>query len=159
VKSTKHTVKLSPATHNDLELIMAWRSHPNIYHYFKQQNAPLTWEEHSGFWHRRKNREDFIVELRENGAWRKVGTINVNNLDSDMPEIGILIGELTLQGKGVGGQSLKLCLDWLKIFGYTKAKAVIHTDNKASQQIFLQAGFKPDKKESTKEWHCLIYEK
>jgi|SRR3990167_9687509 len=133
-------IKIVVATKKDLELILAWRSHPDIYRYFRVQKGPLTWLEHISFWERRKNRIDFMVIYKEK-QWRKVGTINISQLDEASPAIGILVGELTLQKKGVGSKALQLGLRWMQKKGFTQATAEIHKDNIASQRLFEKLGF------------------
>lgn len=154
-----HTVKLTVATEKDLELILAWRSQPAIYKYFRVQKSPLTWQEHTTFWKKRKHRIDFIIEHKEK-TWRKVGTVNISQLDAAFPPIGILVGELTLQGKGIGSQALELAMVWLKRKGYKGASAEVHTSNLASQRLFKKNGFK--KVEQSSRWgqyHCIFDKK
>ena len=43
-------ILLKPATKEDLELILTWRSHPEVYRYFSMQDGPLQWEEYIRFW-------------------------------------------------------------------------------------------------------------
>lgn len=147
-------VKLVRAKESDLELILSWRSHPDIYKYFRMQKAPFSWKEHVTFWKNRKHRVDFIILLSEEKKWRKVGTLNLSELDTDSPAIGILIGELTLQHKGVGSKALQLALQWLKTKKYAKACAEIHSSNTASQKLFLKNGFKKVNQATGKDWQA-----
>ena len=151
-------VKLKTLTEKDLELLLSWRSHPDAYKYFKAQNGPLTWKEHYHFWTHRKNREDFLVLFKENGYWRKVGSVNLSALNTSTPEIGIIIGELTAHHQGLGSKALKLALKQLKKKGFNQAKAVIHRDNIASQKLFIKQGFVPENNMSNKEWGSYLLE-
>lgn len=67
----------------------------------------------------RENRVDWIILLRENNTIRKVGSVNVSQLNTDNPEIGILIGS-SFMGKHIGRHSVSLVLKWLKNIGYKK---------------------------------------
>lgn len=142
-------------TDNDLELLMAWRSNPLIYKFFYIQKEPLKWEEHYSWWMSRENRVDWIILLRENNTIRKVGSVNVSQLNTDNPEIGILIGEFFLWGKHIGRHSVSLVLKWLKNIGYKKAHARILENNIRSIKLFESLGFKKTKKGRENEW---IYE-
>lgn len=135
---------------SDLELLLSWRSHPDAYIFFKSQKGPLRWSEHFNFWHNRKNRVDFIIFFKESKRWRKVGSINLSRLETELPEIGIIIGEMTLHGNGIGTKALSLGLEWLKDAGYKKALAVINTKNEASKKIFSKNGF--EKKHKIDVW-------
>lgn len=135
------TITLKKMLERDLEIVMAWRSHPMIYKFFQIQDGPLTWKEHLNFWLNRTDREDYIINYKEGGRWRKVGNINLSALNSEYPEIGIFIGEITLQGKGVGTKAVELILKRLKKLGHTKAHVSIHVDNIGSKKIFSKFNF------------------
>lgn len=149
-------VKLIRAKESDLELILSWRSHPDIYKYFRVQKAPFSWKEHVTFWKNRKHRIDFIILLSEEKKWRKVGTLNLSQLDTDSPAIGILIGELTLQHKGVGSKALQIALRWLETKKYVQAFAEIHSSNIASQKLFMKKGFKKVNQLTNKDWQAYL---
>jgi RimJ/RimL family protein N-acetyltransferase len=135
------TVKIRAASVHDLELIMAWRSNPEIYQYFYEQTQPLTWSEHLSFWQGRQQRVDWIISYFDGQSWRKVGTVNATNLDSKTPEVGILIGEVTLHGQGVGTKAIELVLEWLKKKRYKEVHARVLKKNRASQALFEKNHF------------------
>lgn len=134
-------IHLQPATEEDLELLMAWRSHPDVYRYFYMQDGPLKWEEHYRFWNSRHDRVDWIIYLDDGNRKRKVGSVNATNLSNDIPEIGIFIGEVTLMGKGIGTLALSLVVQWLRTRGYSRVRARISKDNTPSQRLFASIGF------------------
>lgn len=119
----------------DLELLMAWRSNPLIYKYFHLQNSPLNWSEHYKYWKSQKNTIHWIILYFQNNTWRKIGSIYISNLSSQKPEIGLFIGEVTLQGKGIGTESLKKAVDWLRTKGHKKVLARVHKKNIASRNL------------------------
>lgn len=134
-------IQLQPATEEDLELLMAWRSHPDVYRYFCTQDGPLKWEEHCQFWNSRHDRVDWIIYLDDGNRKRKVGSVNATNLSNDIPEIGIYVGEVTLMGKGIGIRALSLVVQWLRTRGYSRVCARISKDNTPSQRLFASIGF------------------
>jgi len=149
------TISLQPLKENDLELLMAWRSHPTTYHFFLQQQGPLKWEEHYTFWKNRKNREDLLIILQDeedNGGKRKVGSLNLSALNTSCPEMGILIGETSLHGQGIGSRAVKLGLDRLKNIDHHRAVASVHKDNHASQIIFEKNQFILGENENDLTW-------
>ena len=146
-------VQLRPDAEDDFELIMAWRSHPQIYKHFYIQNSPLTWEEHINFWKSRKDRKDWLILFKENDKSRKVGTINVSNLSNNFPEIGVLIGEITLWNRGVAKKAVRIILDWLHNRGYKGGNAKVSVENVTSQRLFEDLAFKKQKAiRDGKEW-------
>ncbi len=134
-------VKLVPMSIRDLELVMAWRSHPDAYQYFQAQNGPLVWSEHLRFWNSRTNRKDYIITVYEDGIWRKVGNLNLTLLNTNTPEIGIIIGELTAHNRGIGSKAVALGLQELKKLGFTQTTVVIHESNTASIKLFEKFHF------------------
>jgi ribosomal-protein-alanine N-acetyltransferase len=139
---SRDSLRLTPVTEDDYELLMAWRSHPDVYKHFSQQSGPLVWEEHYRFWNSRQDRIDWIINYNDGIRDRKVGSINVASLSSESPEIGIFIGEVTLMGKGIGKAALGLVLEWLEREGYDRACAHISKQNTTSQRLFSSHGFK-----------------
>jgi len=133
-------IHLKQLEFNDLELILAWRLNPDVHRYFKTSSKKITWEEHIDWYNSRKNRIDWIV-IYEN---RKVGLVNINNLDSATPEIGIRIGETSLWGKGVGAESIKLAIEWLVVGGYKEACATVSKKNTYSKNLWNKLGFKEE---------------
>jgi len=134
-------IQLRPATIHDLELLMAWRSHPEVYRHFSVQNRPLHWDEHYKFWTTRKNRLDWIIYYTDDTGTRKVGSVNITHLSDEVPEIGVFIGEVTLMGRGIGKQSVKMALNWLRSNGYSRVLAHISKANNRSQRLFASLGF------------------
>ncbi len=149
---TSLQVDLIPMAAIHLELVMAWRSHPLAYQFFKAQQGPLAWLEHKLFWEKRKNREDYIIRVQEDDVWRLVGSVNISALNTTLPEIGVILGEVTLHGKGVGTQAVRLGLMRLKQLGHKQAKASIHKDNAASQRLFQKLGFKKNTQQKLDIW-------
>ena len=121
---------------------MAWRSNPKLYKWFYEQNEPLEWREHYTWWKSRVDRIDWIIVYDGKFRKRDVGSVNVSKLESKYPEIGILIGEITLWGKGIGKKSLNLALNYLKENDYNGATANILKDNSRSEKLFKGLGFK-----------------
>jgi len=120
---------------------MAWRSHPQVYAGFYWQNEPLDWEEHRAWWMEREHRMDWIIILTEGGSSRAVGSVTAYRLDSELPEVGIYIGEVTLWGKGVAQKALTQAVGWLKKEGHRRSCAIILDTNVASQKAFQKSGF------------------
>lgn len=122
---------------NDLELIMSWRSNPMVYSNFLVQEGPLVWQNHLDFWHSRVFRKDFIIKYEG----RRIGLIGVSQINSGCPEISILIGEVTLWGKGIGGIALHKFLTDDYLNGINCLKAKIKETNLGSLKLFMKLGF------------------
>ena len=129
---------LREAKNSDLELLMAWRSNRLVYEGFYQQTEPLKWEEHIAWWEsRNKDWREFIIVFNE----RDVGIVTIGQLDHWSPEIGYFIGEVTLWGQGIGKESVKLALKWLKDKGYEYCHTTVLKDNQRSLNLLKGLGF------------------
>lgn len=140
---------LEPLTEEDLELVLAWRSIPDVYKFQASQKDVLSWEEHLNWFKNRKHREDYFIIYKN----RKIGMVNVFNLDTDMPELGIYIGEIKLWGNGLASEAIDLLVDNLKKKGYDKICATTNKENCRSIKLWEKLGFK--RKEEVKngtEW-------
>lgn len=134
-------VEISPLSEDDLELVLAWRSNPEVYRHFRQQTSPLDWDEHTEWFESRlPDRHDFMIHFNK----RRVGVISIGADD----EVGIYLGDFSAHGKGIATAAL----NWLcERFDHRRPlTAEIHEDNEASQQLFHRCGFEKVKKEE--EW-------
>lgn len=115
----------------DLELLLAWRSNPRVYEHFRNQDRPLSWEEHhSWFESRSADRHDFTILYEE----RRVGSVFLTP-DSF---VGVYVGEIDLWGKGIGTAAV----DWICTeFDREAFFAEIHAENGGSKRLFEGCGF------------------
>lgn len=120
-----------PLRVEDLELILAWRSNPQVYKHFREQSDPLDWNDHLSWFSSRANgRHDYIIEYKG----RRVGSVNI----SPDSFIGVYIGEVDTWGKGIGVSAVKwICQRHLR----EEYFAEIHKENNASRALFENCGF------------------
>ena len=134
-------ISLCEATKDDLSLLLAWRNHPEVMKYFIEQKGPIVWENHCAWWHKRRNRIDWMIVVDTGQSVRRVGSVNASNLETLSPSVGIFIGEVTLWGQGVAKKALVLALDWLNRMRYVQAGATIVKSNERSIRLFESVGF------------------
>lgn len=131
-------IYLRGASDADLELMMAWRSNPQIYHGFYQQSAPLEWGEHIDWWHsRNRDWRTFIIMYEH----RPVGVVTIGQLDHWSPEVGYYLGEISLWGRGIGREAVSLALDWLRDKGYNYTHTTVLESNERSLNLLKNLGF------------------
>lgn len=148
--------KLNKTCLTELALLMSWRSNPLIYNWFLLQNEPLKWENHNHFVLAGIHRLDYLVYL--NG--RPIGHVAVSKTDCKYPEISIMIGEITLWGKGFSSIILKKFLELLISEGFSNFSAKISDSNLNSINLFKKSGFiylgeVPD----VENWSVYLYHK
>jgi RimJ/RimL family protein N-acetyltransferase len=131
--ATDLPVRVSPIGRGDLELLLAWRSNPDIYRHFRRQSGPLDWDEHVRWFESRPpERHDFLVPY----SGRRVGVVSVDKMD----EVGIYLGDHSARGQGVATAAL----NWLCARFNERAPlfAEIHENNEASNRLFERCGFR-----------------
>lgn len=140
-------ISLRPVQDADLPLIKAWRDNPNINKGFYQQGQrPLVWEEHVEWFNSRNSDwRTFLVLYGDD--LHPVGLVNIGQLDHWSPEIGYLIGDVSLWGSGVATEAVKLGIQWLRGYAHTHRHITgIHTtikdNNIGSIHVIEKCGFK-----------------
>jgi len=138
------SITLREARQEDLPLMLAWRSNPVLYRWFKEQSGPLRWEDHLDWWtNHRANRMDWLIMLTTDSISRPVGSVVATRLDTGWPEIGVWIGEELLWGGGIAKMALLLLEEWLVGQGHDMAVAKIMQGNERSLRLFAACGFEP----------------
>ena len=141
------SARISPLTHRDLELVLAWRSNPRIYTHFRRQDGPLDWHEHvSWFESRNSDRYDFVVHFEG----RRVGVINIDSADN----VGVLLGDFSARGQGVATAAVNWLCD--RFENRTPLFAEVNVENKASKKLFEKCGFQRRRRDG--EWLGYVYD-
>jgi RimJ/RimL family protein N-acetyltransferase len=129
------SLRVSPLGRDDLELVLAWRSNPDVYRHFHQQDGPLDWESHVTWYETRgSDRHDFVIHY----DGRRVGVVS---LDSD-DEVGIYLGDVSARGNGIATRAIRWLCDRFPERG--PLVATVHEDNTASQRLFERCDFDRD---------------
>jgi RimJ/RimL family protein N-acetyltransferase len=141
------SVRVTPLERDDLELLLAWRSNPEIYRYFRKQDEPLHWDKHvSWFESRVAERYDFVIHYEG----RRVGVINIDQDDI----VGIYLGDFSVHGQGIATKTLNWLCD--RFEGRTPLFAEIHGNNDTSKRLFRRCGFQQADQDG--KWLKYIYD-
>lgn len=128
-------------------LLLAWRQNEEVIRYLPSHPRVLTWEEHMAWWGNsvmkrdRKEKIDRMILFRDTEIFpvRPVGIVTANIFSG---EVGILIGDVSVWGQGIGKAAVGEFLALLRAQGRRKDWwAVIHPLNTGSQNVFLANGF------------------
>jgi RimJ/RimL family protein N-acetyltransferase len=69
-----------------------------------------------------------------------IGSVTLNSHETGV-EIGLMIGDKSLQGKGIGAEVVKIVCDWARKQGFTEITAGYLQENKKSARLFESLGF------------------
>jgi len=92
------------------------------------------------------------------GDGKPVGLINYFEIDRKLKrcEIGLLVGERELWGRGIGTSSVRLaCSHIFESLGLSKIFCLVHPENEASVRLFQKCGFTFEKE--VKEWDTILH--
>lgn len=127
------SIHVAPLSRADLELVLAWRSNPEIYGHFRDQDGPLDWEEHvEWFESRGEDRHDFVVHY----GGRRVGVVGIGEDE----EVVVYLGDVSARGRGVATAAVT----WLceRFAGRGPLTAEVHAENDPSRRLFQRCGFR-----------------
>lgn len=142
------SIRMTPIEQNDLELMLAWRSNPEIYRHFRQQEEHLDWEDHvTWFESRADDRHDFVIHYEE----RRVGVVTIDRDDM----VGIYLGDFSARGNGIATQAIKWLCD--RFEDRRPLFAEIDRENDSSKYLFHRCGFQPDEEDG--RWLIYINER
>lgn len=138
-------VVLREIEEDDLDLIVKWRNDPEVlkwlFSYLPISNASQRQ------WYEKYLAEDktqtFIIEVKDGRV--PIGTIGINEIDhrNQRGELGILIGENSYRGKGLGEESLRLMINYaFDQMNLRKIKALVFNDNRNAIILYEKCGFK-----------------
>lgn len=140
-------IHVAPIDSADLELMLAWRSNPEIYHHFRRQDSPLDWDDHLSWYESRDtDRYDFIIHY----DGRRVGVVSISATE----EIGIYLGDFSAHGQGVATVALKWICE--RFENRAPLIAEVHEDNSPSKRLFEACGFQQRGRDD--EWIKYSYE-
>ena len=129
---------LRNATKDDMVLVLSWRNNPLIWEGTYTQRAPISWEEHRAWWESRQDHHALIIVYEG----RDVGILNISPLQYWSPEIGIIIGEVSLWNKGIGTEAFALGCEWLRVRGYKWTSTTVLDSNKSMIRVLKKLDFK-----------------
>ena len=135
-------IYLREATENDMALVLNWRNNPLVWASTYTQKEPISWQNHKIWWQSRQDHKMLMVVLVEDNFARDVGFLSISPLQYWSPEIGIIIGEVSLWNKGIGTEAFSLACEWLKERNYKWTSTTVLDTNLRMIAILRTLGFK-----------------
>ncbi|RPI53032.1 MAG: N-acetyltransferase [Deltaproteobacteria bacterium] len=147
---------LREANKGDMPLVLAWRNNPLIWQGTYTQRTPISWEEHKAWWESRQDHVSFMVVLVENNFSRDIGVIHISPLTYWSPEIGIIIGEVSLWNKGFGNEAFRQACVYLRDKGYKWTSTTVLNSNEPMKRILDKLGFNVTCEARKGEWRYAL---
>jgi RimJ/RimL family protein N-acetyltransferase len=143
IRETSTTLR--PLTEDDLPLTLAWRNADCNRVWFSHPGC-ISWEEHSAWFARYQERDNDYVWVIEHGEpSRPIGQLSLYNVDwqERRAEYGrLLIGDLSVRGKGLATLATRMCLQHATgAMGLHEVYCFIKVDNVTSRRACAAAGF------------------
>jgi len=130
-------IYLRPADMDNAEIMLKWQIHPSTRKYARNSKPP-THEEHIDWLSKRINNSDCIFNMIFFGE-EPAGVLRFDrmSLEPNKFEVSILVSP-EYRGKGIASSALRL---GRKMFPNLDFHAEVHSENKASHDLFSGAGF------------------
>jgi diamine N-acetyltransferase len=146
---TGKRIKLRPLRREDLKHTMKWRNDPEIKASAMMHPFPVSPELEEEWFSGLQNTGNravwFAIEPVEGNA--PIGFIFLNNIRWVERNccLGILIGEKTQQGSGIGREAMDLVIGYaFKALNLRKISLEVRTDNKAALLLYEKTGFRKE---------------
>ncbi len=131
------TVKVKIVELDDLELLYAWRQDKEVMKFLPTASKSPTWEEHFSWWKRlQETNYSYYGMIVYEG--RRVGVIHYRYGNC---EIGLILGEKDVWGKGIGSKAIDIVCKRVKLYIRGYVQALILPENIASQRAFEKCAF------------------
>ncbi len=154
-------VALGPLRRDLIPLYHAWISNLETTAYLSEAGTAPTLDEEIA-WFDRVNREagtqNFTIYAIE--GWTPIGTINLHQISQRhrKANMGIMIGEPSYRGKGLGTEAVELVLDYgFTALGLHSIWLTTYEFNLAGQRAYLKAGFREVGRRRSCRWHLGRY--
>ena len=135
VDAQSDEVSLVPATILDCDYIYSLQTQLGVRQFFRNTDIP-SYDEHCRWFQGRLSNSNSVTFKIKLGS-KDVGTISVDNIAGENPEISIVVS-VDVGGKGIGTKAMRLVL---QLFPMRALKAVVHTKNVGSLKLFDRVGF------------------
>ena len=123
----------------------SWLNDPNVNKYLESRHRKHDQQECSAFIGECSKREDVILlGIFLEGEDRHIGNVKIGPIDSvnSFAEIGLLIGERSMWGRGIGTHVIKEAIEYARsIAGIRTLCATVCEPNTGSRRAFEKAGF------------------
>ncbi|MBE5852720.1 MAG: GNAT family N-acetyltransferase [Lachnospiraceae bacterium] len=141
-------ILIRPLKVEDIELIRMWRNDKSLSKYLKPI-AEITPEQQL-LWYRKYEEDKNIIffTIVHTKEKRCIGTVALYNFDGDNCELGkIVIGDNSMQGKGVGYRSalMAMCIGFT-YFEIDSYRLQVFLENDTAYSLYLKSGFKEVKR-------------
>ena len=136
IHEKRNPFNLNVLQENQKELLFNWANDIDV-----RKNAinkdPILWESHINWFETKLNNPKSKIFIFEKNK-EPLGQIRIDQMDNDMWEIDYSIANIH-RGKGFGYFMTK---SLIRLFPNTQFRAIVKTDNIASQKVFVKLGFK-----------------
>lgn len=138
------SICLRPICEDDTDNIIRWRNSDHVRKYFIYQRL-FDKDTHTA-WLKEKVEADQVEQfiVVEKATGRDIGSVYLRNFDWDekKAELGIFLGEIDCQGRGIGSEAIRLLTDYaFSELGIEKLMARILAENSKSRGAFDNAGY------------------
>ena len=130
---------------SDLQFTFQWHNNPTLAHQIMSYPPPIAWTEELKWFQRiqeRSKNRDQIFRIVEYFG-KPIGFVTLQSeVKTKTVEIGLLIGDFSLRGRGLGSEILRITLGLAKSFWKDHSVVLlVRNDNKRAISFYLKNSF------------------
>jgi len=149
-------VALGPRRREHLSLYLRWINDFGTTRTLGVPMQPMTIEQETA-WYERAAAEDgsYVFTIYERSSWNAIGNCDLTNvnLQHRRAEVGIMIGEPEMRGRGYGTEALRLLLDFaFTMLGLHSVMLRVYAYNYAARRCYEKVGFRETGRRRESRW-------
>jgi RimJ/RimL family protein N-acetyltransferase len=151
-------VKLGPIKREYIDSFLKWFNDPEITQYLVGFR-PMTRMFEEAWMEKLEDRDDTIrfsiVIPNEDGSEKLIGNCGIHNIDwkNRVADVGIVIGEKELQGKGYGTEAMELLLEYaFNTLNLNRIELLTYVFNERALKSYKKVGFLEEGRKRQFKW-------
>jgi RimJ/RimL family protein N-acetyltransferase len=138
---------LGPLQPIDFDQLYRWSNDPEIAR-LNENLRPNDWgSQHERWMNAHKDPTRVIFAIRLPTQSNIVGFVQISNIDpiNHAAVLGITIGDPNLRGRGLGGEALRLAMDYCwRHLNLSRIALTVFADNKPAIELYRKSGFQKE---------------
>jgi len=150
-------VGLGPIRREYVPLYQRWMNDFETTRFLEIQPRPMSLEQETAWYEDASSGDGIIFTIYELASGRPIGNCDIQNLNlrNRRAEVGIVIGEGELRGKGYGTEAMQLLADYaFNALNLHSLMLWTYEFNVAGQRCYAKVGFREVGRRREARWHA-----
>jgi diamine N-acetyltransferase len=150
-------VSLGPIRRDHIPLYLRWVNDFGTTQYLEIQPRPMTLEQEMAWFEQAAtNQSQPLFTIYERATGRAIGNCGLHQVDyrNRRAEVGIMVGEADVRGRGYGTEAMRLLLDYaFTVLGLHSVMLLVYEYNYPARRSYEKAGFREIGNRRESRWY------